>query len=129
MFWRKKQAQAVAGQSAATVAAPAAKAAVKQPEVKQLSPKEQLTGRISQLAHGESLVYVLADTYGGGLAIIELNPKFPGKGKKYIMVLEALVKGQPGGKRNVLWDSSNPKDMANWILDRNGRPFEIEAAS
>lgn len=129
MFWRKKQAQAVAGQSAATVAAPAAEAVVKTPKVKQLSPKEQLTGKISQLAPGESVVYTLADTFGGGLAIVELNTKFPGNGKKYVMVMETLVNGQPSGKKNVLWDSGNPKDMANWILDRSGRPFEIETAS
>ena len=125
MFWRKKQAQTVDGHAAA----PEAQAVVKTPKVKQLSRKEQLTGRISQLIHGESVVYTLADTFGGGLAMVEPNPEFPGSGKKYIMVMETLVNGQPSGKRHVLWDSGNPKDMANWILDRSGMPFEIAAAS
>ena len=129
MFWKKKQALAVAGQPPATVVAPAVKAAVKQPKVKQLSPKAQLTDKILQLASGESVVYALPDTFGGGLARIELNPKFPGKGKKYVMVLETLIDGQPSGKRHVLWDSDHPKDMASWIFDRSGKPFEIKAAS
>ncbi|GAI59065.1 unnamed protein product [marine sediment metagenome] len=100
MFWKKKPA---AGE----------------PKAKEPSPKEVIT-QIEQLTLGQALSYRLLETYGGGLAVIELNPQYPKKGRKYILSLEELVDGKPAGKRHRLWDSDKPKDLAGWILDQNG---------
>jgi len=49
---------------------------------------------------------------GGGLADVELNPEYPGKGKKYVLVTDKMVEGKPAGKRGRLQDSDKPEDMA-----------------
>lgn len=103
MFWRKKNAE--------------------KPKEKKLSPNEVVINKIEQLTSGQALSYRLPETYGGGLAVVELNPQYPKKGKKYIMSTEELVVNKPSGKRRRLWDSDKPKDMAAWILDRNGALF------
>ena len=102
MFWKKKPA---AGE----------------PKAKEPSPKEIITNQIEQLTLGQALSYRLPETYGGGLAVIELNPQYPKKGqKKYILSLEELVNGKPTGKRRRFVDSTKPKELAGWLLDRSG---------
>jgi len=103
MFWKKKQ----------TEAKPKA----------ELSPVEIIMNQIEQLSPGESLTYRLAETYGGDLAIVVLNPQYPDKGKKYSMYIEDLVDGKPCGKRTRIWDADKPKGIANWISERHGVPF------
>jgi len=103
MFWRKKNAE--------------------KPEEKKLSPKEVITNKIDQLTSGQTLSYRLPETYGGGLAVVELNAQYPQKGKRYVMSTEELIDNKPSGKRRRLWDSDKPKELAAWIIDRNGVLF------
>ena len=120
MFWKKRQPVTVS---------PEAKpqditTEVQKPrKVKKLSPREIITSLIEQLQPGQSLSYRLAKVYGGDLAIVELNPRYPGKGKKYSMIIEALVDGKPSGKRVRLWDADKPSQVASWIVDRQGELF------
>jgi len=90
---------------------------------KKLSPKEVITNEIEQLAPGQALSYKHTETFGGGLTVVELNPQYPEKGKKYNVSTEELVDNKPAGKRRRLFDSNKPKDVASWILDRDGTPF------
>lgn len=90
---------------------------------KKLSPKEVITNEIEQLTPGQARSYSLTETFGGGLVVVELNPRYPEEGKKYIVSTEELVDNKPSGKRRRLFDSNKPKDVASWILDRNGTPF------
>ena len=120
MFWKKKRAEA-----APPTAEPAeAKAKVpKKPKAKELSPKGIIINQIEQLGPGQSVRYRLPDTFGDGLAVVELNPQYPKKGKKYIVSTEKLVDDKPAGHRSRLWDSNNAKDVAGWIMERKGDLF------
>jgi len=93
------------------------------PKAKKLSPRKIIEERIKQLAPGQSISYRLLETFGGGLAVVELNPQYPTEGRMYILSTEKIVDGKPTGKRNRLWDSDKPRDIAGWILDRNGELF------
>jgi len=84
------------------------------------SPKDIMADQIEQLTPGQTLSYRLPETYGGGLAVIELNPQYPKKGRKYILSTETIVDSKPTGKRRRLFDANKPKDIAGWILDRDG---------
>ncbi len=134
MFWRKKKevSSAIEGAATAAIAATspeeitaAAKTVVKTPKEKRLSPKDELTSRIEQLRADEEIIYSLSETFGGGLTIVKLNPEYPNKGKKFALYSETLVNGQPSGERSFMWDRNKPKDLTNWIMDRNGQPFGI----
>jgi hypothetical protein len=52
---------------------------------------------------------------GRGAAIVELNPDYPTKGKKYIVYTANVVGMEPVGKRHKLYDSNKPKEIAEWI--------------
>ena len=116
MFWRKKTAEA---------GKPETKAVATTVKVKKLSPKDVMRQQIEQLSAEEVLRYKLPDTYGGGLAIVELNPKYPKKGKKYIISTDKLIDGKPANKKSHLFDGDNPKGIANWILERAGELFIV----
>jgi len=90
---------------------------------KKLTPKDIMASKIEELGPGQSLSYRLAEVYGGGLAIVELNPDYPGKGKKYFLSLDKLVDDKPAGKRSRLWESNKPKDFGGWIIERGGQPY------
>ncbi len=113
MFWKKKQTEAKAAEPAP----------LKVEKEKKLKPKDIMVGEIEQLSPGESVSYRLGEVYGGELAVIELNPEYPGKGKRYFLSLEKIVDGKPTGKRGRLWNTDNPKDIASWILERGGKLY------
>ena len=102
MFWKKKEGKG---------------------EEKELSPKEIVANKVEQLGPGEALSYRLAEVYGGGLAIVEPNPQYPEKGKKYFLSLDKIVDEKPTGKRSRLWESNKPKDFAGWIIERGGQLY------
>lgn len=96
----------------------------KQTEAKEPSPVEIIMNQIEQLSPGESLTYRVGETFGGDLAIVDLNPQYPDKGeKKYRMSTEKLVDGKPSGKRKPLWYYDNSKMLASWFIERHGVPF------
>ena len=114
MFWRKKPAEAKPAE---------VKAELKKPKEKKLSPSDILVKQIEQLGPEQSISYRLPETFGGGLVVVELNPQYPKKGRKYILNTEKIVDGKPAGRRSHLWDSNKTGDIARWILDRMGEPF------
>ena len=107
MFWKKKP---VTGEPS-------------KQKAKKLSPKDIIENQIKQLSPGQSINYRLAEIYGGGLVVVELNPQYPTKGRMYILSTEKIVGGKPAGQRSRLWDSNKAKDMAGWIIDRGGELF------
>jgi len=114
MFWKKKE---------AAVKPTEAKAEPPKAKEKKLSPKDIIVRKIEQLSPEQTISYRLPETYGGGLVIVELNPEYPAKGRKYILSTEKIASGKPTGQRSRLWDSNKPKDMAGWIIDRGGELF------
>lgn len=109
MFWKKKQTEA--------------KPTEKKAKEKKLSPMDIIMDKIEQLVLGESLSYHLPPIYGDDLAIVQLNPDYPNKGRKYALFSEKLVDGKPCGQRVRLWYSDKPRDIANWIHSRDGVPY------
>ncbi len=80
---------------------------------------EDIIKQIEQLQTGQSLIFIFPATFGGGRAIIGLNPKYPTKGeRKYVLKLgkdEALAE-----QANPILTSDKPKPLAKWITDRFG---------
>jgi len=87
---------------------------------KKVKPEEQeIINQIEQLSPRESLSYQLKELFGGELAIVELNPKYPDKGqRKYRMSLEQLVDGKPSGKRQYLLGNDKPEKIADWLYSK-----------
>lgn len=123
MFWKKKQpvTTALEGKAQET------KVEVQEPQkAKKLSPKEIMANQIEQLRPEHSLVYRLSKIYWsglGGFAIVELNPEYPRKGKKYVLSIDKIVEGKPAGNRSHFSDDNNPKGIARWIVDRGGELY------
>ena len=114
MFWKKKQAEERPAK---------AKAEPPKPKVKQLSPKEIIINQIEQIGPVQSLTYQLAEYLMDRFAIVELNPEYPGKGRKYIVSSDRMVDGKPAGKKGRIWDSNKAKDIASWVLEKKGVLF------
>jgi len=77
--------------------------------------RDEIIKRTEQLKEGEALKFNIPATFGGGVAIIELNQNYPkNEGKKYLLKL--------GKDENVspYFDSDKPKDLAKWVADRMG---------
>jgi len=121
MFWRKKKAVAVATVSEAGGTTPLD--ITKAEKEKPLKPKKILAEKIEQLHPGETLKFKLPEVYGDELIVIQINPAYPGSGKKYSFGAEKLNGGNPSGKITYMWDSNNPIALANWVLERNGQLF------
>ena len=77
--------------------------------------RDEIIKRMEQLKEGESMKFNIPVTFGGGIAIIGLNPSHSEKGgKKYLL--------QTGKDDNVkpYWDTDKPKDLAKLVTDRMG---------
>ena len=114
MFWKKKTVEA---------GTPATKVEPSKKKVKPLSPREIMRQQIEQLAPGEVLKYRFPETFGGNLAVIELNPQYPQKGHKYILSSDKLIDDKPTDRKSRLFDYDNPKGLASWVIERMGQPF------
>jgi len=84
-----------------------------------------LVSQIEQLVPGQTLRYRIPETWGGNFITVELNPQYPQKGRKYILSIENAAHGMPGGKKTIMYDSDNPKELVTSILDRNGELFVV----
>ncbi len=81
--------------------------------------KEEIIKQAGQLQTGQNLTFSFPADFGGGRALIGLNPQYPGKGqKKYVLKLgkdEVLAE-----KASPILTSDKPKHLAKWIADRFG---------
>ncbi len=105
----------------------------KEPRVKEPSPREILINRIEEeiekLASGQTLIYKLPEFYWSGFAaflMVDLNPSYPEKGKKYLMSTDKIADGKPAGQKIRAWDSNKARDGADWIATRDGFKGSIE---
>jgi len=74
--------------------------------------REEIMSRMEQLKDEESLKFNIPEIFGGGIAIIGLNPEKGGK--KY------LLRVGNEGNENPYWDTNKTKDLAKWVADRLG---------
>jgi len=89
------------------------------------TPSEALAGKIEQLAPGKTLRYKIAEpeVWGCNFISVDLNPRYPQKGKKYILSREKMANGLPDGNKCGLYDSDDAIQVANSIIERKGIPF------
>jgi len=77
--------------------------------------KDEIMKRMEQFKDGETLKFSIPPTFGGGIAVIGLNPKHSEKGgKKYLLEM-----GKEGNVKPY-WDTDKAKDLAKWVTDRMG---------
>ena len=59
---------------------------------------------------------------GRGAAIVELNPNYAAKkGRKYIIYTANVVGMEPVSKRQKLFESNKPKEIAKWVEETHHR--------
>ena len=93
--------------------------------------KEEIKQKIEALSGpGETVFFYLgaSPAHGGplkqGAAVVELNPNYPGKReKKFNIYVADVADTQPVGKRQKVFDSDKPKDIASWIKERHRQPY------
>ena len=81
--------------------------------------RQEIMLQMEQFKEGQVLKFTIPEIFGGGVAIIALNPNFPKDGgKKYLLRLgndEKLAeRGEP------YWPTDKPKELAKWVADRQG---------
>lgn len=90
-----------------------------------LSPRDAIAQQIEAMESGKELVFRLGEIYVKPFITIAHNPEHPAKGKRYIVFQEAAgPDNRPGGKRGKFWDTNNAKEIASWVLNREGRLFQ-----
>lgn len=75
---------------------------------------KEILKQMEQINDGQSLKFIIPATFGGGMAIIERDPKSPSGEAKYIMRLGKDENANP------FYDFKKPKDLAKWVADRMG---------
>jgi hypothetical protein len=104
-----------------------------EPKEKKLSAKEikeqnikRIISEVEQLTPEQVLIYKVPEylsIMGSVLLTAELNPSFPGKGKKYILSTDKMADGKPSGEKTRFIESNKPAEYANWVVDRIGERF------
>jgi hypothetical protein len=74
--------------------------------------RDEIIERMAHLQDGETLKFTIPEIFGGGIAIIGLNPQKGGK--KYLLEVGNEDKTSP------YWDTDKAKDLAKWVADRLG---------
>ena len=92
---------------------------------KKVSPKDAMAHQIEAMESGKEIVFRLGEIYVKPFITIGHNPEHPAKGKKYIVLQEAAGSdNRPGGKRGKFWETNNAKDIASWVLEREGHTYQ-----
>jgi len=144
MFGKKKEKEGTPKKESAPVAntvmvaPPEAKAEKKagaeaSQEVK-IFALDEILQKIESLSEPGSTVFfyiagspALGGPLGRGAAVVEVNPNYPGpKQKKYNLYADNVDGGgQPVGKRQLLFSSDKPKEVASWIKERHHKPTRV----
>jgi hypothetical protein len=108
MLWKRKK-----DGSAATSDQP--------PKVKKVSRKDVAAQEIERIAPNEQAAYRLGKIFVKPYVIVVRNPEYPGKGKKFTVLQDGMDEsGNPTNKPSKLWDTNDAKEIAGWILERDG---------
>lgn len=82
---------------------------------------EQKIGALATPGSNVFFYQARGPAYGGplgrGAAVVELNPNYGKKGKKYIVSTANVIGIEPSGNRQKLMESDKPKDIAKWVKD------------
>jgi len=91
--------------------------------------EDEIVKKIEALVEPGSSVFFYLDhgsAHGGplgtGAAVIEFNPKYPGKKeKKYNVYVADVINMQPADKGNKLFDSDKATQLANWVKSNHNK--------
>ena len=83
-----------------------------------VTPKDTIIQAIEAVTAEKGIAFILPKDFGNWQLAVELNPQYPGKGKKYVASREDLVDGNPNGNKFHQFDTNSPKEIAEWVLDR-----------
>ena len=90
---------------------------------KKLSPKDAMAQKIDSIAGSTEMVFKLGQIYVKPYITVALNPE-TGK-KKFLVFQEAAGdNGKPSGKRGKFWETNNAKEIAGWVLEREGSSYQ-----
>ena len=90
---------------------------------KKLSPKDIVINQIDALTPGQCAMYKLPEIYWtglGGFIVIERNAQQTEKSKPVVAFTDEIKEGKPVGKKKRLWEFNQAREMASWIIERNG---------
>jgi len=88
--------------------------------------KKDIIQMMEQLTGEQKLVFKLPDTYGGGAAVLELNPLYPQKKQKKF-ILRTGRDADVAKTAKPFWSSDKAKDLAGWVADRANEIIERPA--
>ncbi len=109
MFWKKdKPGAAVAAGTEAQKA-------------KKASPKDLLAEQINAVQPGKEITYRLGEIYVKPYITIVRNAE----GKKFTVLQDGKdASGKPSGNRGKFWDTNEAREIAGWIIERDGSIYE-----
>ncbi|MBN1857117.1 MAG: hypothetical protein JW846_09215 [Dehalococcoidia bacterium] len=92
---------------------------------KKLSPKDLMIQKLDALESGKDILFKLGGIYVKPFISVTRNAEYPGKGKKFIAFQEgAGPDGKPVGKSSKFFDTNSAKDIASWVIEREGHIYE-----
>jgi hypothetical protein len=80
---------------------------------------KEIAAQMERFNDSQTMAFRIPEIFGGGFAVVALNPLYPAKEeKKFILKVgkdkAATEQSQP------YWTADKPKDLAKWIGDRLG---------
>jgi len=93
-------------------------AAEKEPQrAKKASPRDLMIDEINAVEVGKEITYKLGVIYVKPYITIARNAT----GKRFVVYQDGKdAAGNPAGKRGKFWDANEAKDIAGWIIEREG---------
>ena len=80
--------------------------------------REAIVGDMEKLLKEQELCFTIPETFGGGAAIIQLNPD---AGKRYILKVAKNL--ETARSSSPYWSHDKAKHIAKWVADRLGSPM------
>jgi hypothetical protein len=77
--------------------------------------RKAIMAGMEKLQKDQSLRFTIPDTFGGGVAIIHLNPE---AGKRYILKVARDL--DTAGSSPPYWSHNKSEPIAKWVADRLG---------
>ena len=94
-------------------------------KARKLSPRDMAAQELEQITPGQHAMYRLGKTYIKPYITILHNPEYPGKGKKYSVLQDGISEdGSPANKPGRFWDTNDAREIAGWLLEREGTPLK-----
>ena len=85
--------------------------------------QDEIVELMEQLKKEDVLKFTMPEIFGGGVAVVGLNPDPSGKDqKKYILKVGNDEASALRG--NVYWQNDKAKAIAKWVADRQGDKME-----